>query len=63
MAGKSAKGQKPFVEVNGKQIADSTFIINELSQQFNKPLEGNMNELERAQAHMAAIMFEQSVLW
>jgi len=63
MAGKSAKGQNPFVEVNGKQIADSTFIINELSQQFNKPLEGNMSELERAQAHMAAIMFEQSVVW
>jgi hypothetical protein len=61
--GKSAKGQKPFIELNGKQIADSTFIIAELSQHFNKPLEGNMNEQERAQAHMAAIMFEHSVFW
>jgi hypothetical protein len=49
--------------LNGKQIADSTFIINELSQHFNKPLEANFNEQEGAQAHMAAIMFEQSVFW
>jgi uncharacterized ferritin-like protein (DUF455 family) len=63
VTGKSAKGQKPYVELNGKQMADSTFIIDELSKHFKKPLEGGLNEQERAQAHMAAVMCEQSMFW
>lgn len=30
----SAKGQVPFVEVNGRQIGDSNFIIETLKEEF-----------------------------
>lgn len=36
---KSRKGQLPFVELNGEEIADSAIIIKELSQKFNKDLD------------------------
>ncbi|VDO57252.1 unnamed protein product [Haemonchus placei] len=32
----SSKGQIPFVEVNGRQVADSNFIIDHLIEEFNK---------------------------
>lgn len=46
---RSKKGQLPFVELNGEEIADSSFIIKELSEKFNKDLdagkEGNNNNI------------------
>lgn len=36
---RSKKGQLPFVELNGEEIADSAFIIKELSEKFNKDLD------------------------
>lgn len=36
---RSKKGQLPFVELNGEEIADSTFIIKDLSEKFNKDLD------------------------
>lgn len=32
----SSKGQVPFVELNGRQIADSNIIIDTLKQDFGK---------------------------
>lgn len=36
---RSKKGQLPFVEFNGEEIADSTIIIKVLSEKFNKDLD------------------------
>lgn len=36
---RSKKGQLPFVELNGEEIADSAFIIKELTGKFNKDLD------------------------
>ncbi|CAH2215517.1 jg20537, partial [Pararge aegeria aegeria] len=36
---RSKKGQLPFVELNGEEIADSTFIIKQLSEKYNKNMD------------------------
>lgn len=42
---RSKKGQLPFVELNGEEIADSTFVIKQLSEKFNKDLDSGMYSL------------------
>jgi hypothetical protein len=61
--GGSAKGQKPYVELNGKETADSTIIIEELAKHFNKHLEAHLTETEAANAHAQYVMMEQSTVW
>lgn len=36
---RSKKGQLPFIELNGEEIADSTFIIKQLSEKYNKDID------------------------
>lgn len=36
---RSKRGQLPFVELNGEEIADSAYIIKDLSEKFNKDLD------------------------
>lgn len=43
---RSKKGQLPFVELNGEEIADSAFIIKELSEKFGKDLDAGKNLLD-----------------
>lgn len=42
---RSKKGQLPFVELNGEEVADSAFIIKELSEKFTKDLDAGEREL------------------
>lgn len=42
---RSKKGQLPFIELNGEEIADSAFIIKELSEKFNKDLDAGECQL------------------
>ena len=63
LTGKSAKGQKPFIELNGRQIADTSFIIDELEKYFKKNLSENLSEMDRAIGGSQAIVFEQSLVW
>jgi hypothetical protein len=63
-AGKSSKGQKPYIELNGKQYADSTFIIDHLREYFKKTgMEDAMDKKERAAAHAFDRMFDDSLFW
>ncbi|GAB6031502.1 hypothetical protein CHUAL_009275 [Chamberlinius hualienensis] len=60
---KSKKGQLPFVEVNGAEIADSDVIIRELSKQFHKDLDENLTREDRILSHALCIMLDHHVSW
>ena len=48
---RSAKGQLPFVEVNGVEIADSAVIVKELGAMFNADMDAHLTSEQRNVAH------------
>ena len=60
---KSKKGQLPFVEVNGIEIADSDIIIKELSQMFGKDLDENLTLDQRNVSHAFVSMLNNHTSW
>ena len=60
----SGRGQKPFIEYNGEQVADSTNIIDFLTTKYNKgTVEAALPAVERATAHAMDQMVEHNVFW
>lgn len=60
---KSKKGQVPFVELNGAEIADSDIIIRELSKQFHKDLDENLTREDKVLSHALCIMLDHHLTW
>jgi len=60
---RSKKGQLPFVELNGEEIADSTIILKELSQRFDKDLDAILTSEQRNVAHAMVSMLENHLVW
>ncbi|XP_050688107.1 failed axon connections-like isoform X1 [Eriocheir sinensis] len=60
---KSKKGQLPFVEVNGEEIADSAIIIKELGTRYNTDLDGSLTAEQRNVAHATISMIENHFAW
>ncbi|GIX92548.1 failed axon connections [Caerostris extrusa] len=60
---KSKKGQLPFVEVNGVEIADSDIIIKELSEIFVKDLDENLTLDQRNVSHAFVSMLNNHTSW
>ncbi|XP_058116611.1 failed axon connections [Anopheles ziemanni] len=60
---RSKKGQLPFVEVNGEEIADSTIIMAELAQRFEKDLDVALTQEQRNIAHAMISMLENHLVW
>lgn len=60
---KSKKGQLPFVEVNGVEIADSDIIIKELSQIFGKDLDENLTLDQKNVSHAFVSMLNNHTSW
>lgn len=54
----SKKGQLPFVEVNGAQIFDSSNIIKELSQKFEKDIDVGLSNEQKTISHAMISMVE-----
>uniref|UniRef100_A0A0P6G316 Failed axon connections n=1 Tax=Daphnia magna TaxID=35525 RepID=A0A0P6G316_9CRUS len=54
----SKKGQLPFVEVNGQQIFDSSNIIKELSQKFEKDIDAGLSNEQKTISHAMISMVE-----
>ena len=60
---RSKKGGLPFVEVNGEEIADSTIILRELSQKFDKDLDVGLTSEQRSVSHAMMSMIENHLVW
>lgn len=60
---KSKKGQLPFIEVNGSEIADSDIIIKELSKQFYKDLDSDMTTDQKIVGHAFISMLNNHTSW
>ncbi|XP_068211742.1 failed axon connections isoform X3 [Palaemon carinicauda] len=60
---KSKKGQLPFVEVNGEEIADSAIIIKELGSRYNQDLDTGLTPEQRNVAHATISMIENHFAW
>lgn len=54
----SKKGQLPFIELNGTQIGDSTTIIKELSQKFEKDIDAGLTKEQKNISHAMISMVE-----
>lgn len=63
MKHRSKKGQLPFVELNGEEIADSTLIIKELSQTFGKDIDAGLTQDQRNVSHAMISMIENKLVW
>lgn len=60
---RSKKGQLPFVELNGEEIADSSVIIKDLSQRFNKDLDASLDNSQKNVSHAMISMIENHLFW
>ncbi len=59
----SAKGQVPFVELNGREIADSNQIIRELTKHFHVELDAKLSPRELADQRAYHSLIEDSLRW
>lgn len=60
---KSKKGQLPFVEVNGEEIADSAIIIKQLGEKYNTDLDAGLTAEQKLIAHSNMSMIENHFAW
>jgi len=54
----SSKGQMPYIELNGEQIADSNIIIEKLREKFQVDPDKDIPEKDLAMGHAATLMVE-----
>ncbi len=60
---KGPKGKLPFIEDQGKKVADSRFIIEYLKQSYGVDPDKDLNEQERAIANAMQRMIEDDLYW
>lgn len=63
MRHRSKKGQLPFIELNGEEIADSAIIIKELTSRFEKDIDTSLTQEQRNIAHATISMIENHLVW
>jgi hypothetical protein len=54
----TAKGQIPYVELNGEEIADSNVIIKRLTKHFDVTMDTDLSKEDAALAHTSTVMLE-----
>src|SRR5258708_2484691 len=56
---KAPKGKLPFIEDDGKVVADSEHILDHLKQKYGDKLDEKLDNVERALAHVIRRTFEE----
>ena len=59
----SSKGKIPWIEYNGKKIADSNFCISFLNEEFKVPLDDKLSKSEKAVSYALKTMVEENTYW
>ena len=60
---RSKRGQLPFVEFNGTEIADSSAIIKQLGTHFNADIDAKLTSEQRNLTHAIITMAENHLHW
>lgn len=60
---RSKKGQLPFIELNGEEIADSAIIIRELTAKFEKDVDAPLTQDQAIISHAFISMIENHLVW
>jgi glutathione S-transferase len=60
---KAPKGKLPFIEDNGKIIADSNFILKYLKETYGDTLDGDLSDADKAIAHAFIKMIDENLYW
>ena len=60
---RSAKGQLPFVELNGAEICDSAHIVKQLAVHYGRDLDAGLSAEQKNAAHALISMVENHLVW
>ncbi len=60
---KSPKNKLPFIDDNGKKIADSAFILKHLTESYQLTLDDHLTSEQTAQASLYAKALDESLYW
>ncbi len=60
---KAPKGKLPYIEDNGKVIADSNFILDYLKSTYGNPLDAHLTQSETAIALAMKRLIEENLYW
>lgn len=60
---KAPKGKLPFIDDDGKVIADSAFILSYLKEKYGDPLDTGLTAEQKAAAHAFTKMLDENLYW
>lgn len=60
---KAPKGKLPYIEWEGRVIADSQHIINTLDENFDSPLESHLSCEQKAQSYLMTKSLDENLYW
>ena len=60
---KAPKGKIPYIEDEGKEIGDSTFIIKHLKEKYGDPLAEGLSAYQLAKGQAIKVMLEERTYW
>ncbi|XP_028515609.1 failed axon connections homolog [Exaiptasia diaphana] len=59
----SSKGKMPWLEYNGKEIADSNFCIEFLNKEFGVDVDDHLSDEQKGIARSVLVMLEENTYW